>query len=95
MSIAATLSALMISLTPSASFDTEKLWQVQAQPQSAPFLSTQSRAQGAQDGEYITTPQNCTYRRTKAPGYPEMWILVLNPHHIGRPNSALSCKGMM
>lgn len=46
-------------------------------------------------GDYMTTPQGCTYRRTQAPGYPPRWILVLNPYHLGLPASPRGCKGMM
>lgn len=61
--------------------------------QAQPMISTQGTV--APQGDYMTTPEGCTYRRTKAPGYPERWILVLNPHHLGLPNSPRGCKGMM
>ncbi|MEN9062756.1 MULTISPECIES: hypothetical protein [Ponticoccus] len=61
--------------------------------QAAPFIGTQGYI--APQGDYMTTAQGCTYRRTQAPGYPPRWILVLNPKHIGLPNSPRSCKGMM
>ncbi len=60
--------------------------------QSQPYLSTQGAM--APRGDYMTTPEGCTYRKTQAPGYPPMWILVLNPHHLGLPNSPRACKGM-
>lgn len=62
--------------------------------QAQPYVSTQGYV-AVPSGDYMTTAQGCTYRRTKAPGYPERWILVLNPHHIGKPNSPRGCKGMM
>ncbi|MFZ5961624.1 hypothetical protein ACOXXX_01620 [Thalassococcus sp. BH17M4-6] len=46
-------------------------------------------------GEYYTTPDNCTYRRTQAPGYPAQWYLVQNPHHIGRPTAHRGCRGTL
>ncbi len=46
-------------------------------------------------GDYYTTPQNCTYRRTQAPGYPASWILVLNPYHVGRAPAHRGCRGML
>lgn len=61
--------------------------------QAAPFVATQGYV--APQGDYMTTAEGCTYRRTQAPGYPPRWILVLNPRHIGLPNSPRSCKGMM
>jgi hypothetical protein len=48
-----------------------------------------------QQGDYLTTEDNCTYRRTQAPGYPPMWILVLNPHHIGAPPAHRRCPGTL
>lgn len=56
-----------------------------------PVLSTKSASAA---GNYMTTADGCTYRRTQAPGYAPNWILVLNPHHIGRPNSPRHCPGM-
>ncbi|MDU8912122.1 hypothetical protein [Aestuariicoccus sp. MJ-SS9] len=95
MSIAAILTALSISLSPQTPAQTGSLWQAQARPPAPGMVSSQGTAPSALERDYYTTPQNCTYRRTKALGYPEMWILVLNPHHIGRPNSPTSCKGML
>jgi len=46
-------------------------------------------------GDYYTTSNNCTYRRAQAPGYAPNWILVLNPHHIGRPSAHRGCPGML
>ncbi|MDA7430749.1 hypothetical protein PGB28_19990 [Primorskyibacter aestuariivivens] len=57
---------------------------------ATPMLSTQGGAASA----YMTTADGCTYRRAQAPGYAPTWILVLNPHHIGRPNSPRHCPGM-
>lgn len=64
--------------------------QSNTQVSSMPVLSSQ----GGMSGDYMTTADGCTYRRTQAPGYAPKWILVLNPHHIGRPNSPRHCVGM-
>lgn len=49
-------------------------------------------AGAAQTGsQWITTPDGCSYSRTQAPGYPVQWILILNPHHIGKPNAHIKC----
>lgn len=61
--------------------------------QAQPFVTTQGVV-GPQ-GDYMTTPEGCTYRRTQAPGQPVRWIIVQNPHHIGKPASPGSCKGML
>ncbi len=62
--------------------------------QAQPFIGSQG-IRAPQSGSYMTTPDGCTYRRTQAPGYPPRWILVLNPHHLGKPDSPRRCKGMM
>lgn len=67
----------------------ETLFLAQAQP----FITTQGVA-GSQ-GDYMTTPKGCTYRRTQAPGHPPRWIIVQNPHHIGRASSPSHCKAML
>ena len=46
-------------------------------------------------GEFYTTPDNCTYRRIQAPGYAARWILIVNPHHIGKPAAHRGCSGML
>lgn len=61
--------------------------------QAQPMVSTQGTV--APQGDYMTTAEGCTYRRTQAPGYPARWILVLNPHHLGLKNSPRRCKGML
>ncbi|MFW2587308.1 hypothetical protein [Sagittula sp. SSi028] len=45
--------------------------------------------------EFMTTPEGCTYRRTQAPGYPPRWILIVNPHHIGKAPATMKCPGML
>lgn len=45
--------------------------------------------------QWITTPDGCSYSRTQAPGYPVQWILILNPHHIGKPNAHARCAPML
>lgn len=42
-------------------------------------------------GQWYTTPAGCSYTRAQAPGYAVTWHLILNPHHIGKPNAKLSC----
>ena len=61
--------------------------------QAQPFVGSQGVS--APRGNYMTTPEGCTYRRTQAPGHPPQWIIVLNPHHLGLPASPRTCKGMM
>jgi hypothetical protein len=61
--------------------------------QSQPFVSTQSVI--GPRGDYMTTADGCTYRRTQAPGQPVRWIIVLNPHHVGKSVSPGKCKGML
>lgn len=47
------------------------------------------------NGRYFTTPDDCTYAKTQAPGYAPMWILILNPYHVGRPNAHRNCPGTL
>jgi len=61
--------------------------------QAQPFVGTQGRM--ASGGNYMTLANGCTYRKTQAPGYPPRWILVVNPHHMGRKVARAKCKGMM
>ncbi|BBU56461.1 hypothetical protein KU6B_27260 [Mameliella alba] len=61
--------------------------------QAQPFVATQGYA--VPQGDYMTTPDGCTYRRTQAPGQPVRWIIVLNPHHLGKGGSPSKCKGML
>ncbi|WP_305972513.1 MULTISPECIES: hypothetical protein [unclassified Mameliella] len=61
--------------------------------QAQPFVGTQGYA--VPQGDYMTTPDGCTYRRTQAPGQPVRWIIVLNPHHLGKDGSPSRCKGML
>ena len=63
--------------------------------QAQPFVGSQgyvAPSAGARD--YMTTPEGCTYRRTQAPGYPERWILVVNPQGLGLPKPPRGCRGM-
>jgi hypothetical protein len=46
-------------------------------------------------GQWMTTPDGCSYSRTQAPGYPPMWVLILNPHHIGQPNAHARCAPVL
>ncbi|MBY6115767.1 hypothetical protein KUW09_18320 [Mameliella alba] len=61
--------------------------------QANPFVTTQGIA--APQGDYMTTPEGCTYRRTQAPGQPVRWIIVVNPHHVGKTLSPRNCKAML
>lgn len=89
MSMTAALAFAAFSIAPAdAPIPSHSLHLAQAQP----MISSQGTAQ---QGYYMTTAEGCTYRRTQAPGYPARWILVLNPHHLGLPNSPRSCKGML
>ncbi|MBS0122587.1 hypothetical protein [Thetidibacter halocola] len=63
--------------------------------QAPPFIDAQGMAPGPVAGDYRTTPEGCTYRRTQAPGYPERWILIVNPQQLGLPRPPSGCPGMM
>ncbi len=58
-----------------------------------PFVSTQGTVTRRSD-KYMTTPQGCSYRLTKAPGYPERWILIVNPQRLGLPAPKGRCRAM-
>lgn len=42
-------------------------------------------------GQWFTTSTGCSYSRTQAPGYPAMWVLIVNPHHINQPSRNFDC----
>ncbi len=44
-----------------------------------------------QGSQWMTTANGCSYSRTQAPGYGVVWVLILNPHHIGQPNAHRGC----
>ena len=92
MALISTAAAAVISVAAftGSSADTPKDL-VLAQARSYP--STQGQVQAA-GGNYMTTPEGCTYRRTQAPGYPARWILVVNPHHVGAAPATTKCPGM-
>ena len=46
-------------------------------------------------GQWYTTPDGCSYSRAKAPGYATMWVLILNPHHIGQPPAGPHCATIL
>jgi hypothetical protein len=47
-------------------------------------------------GQWWTDPSNdCSYSRAHAPGYSPTWHLILNPHHIGKPNAHAGCPVML
>ena len=46
-------------------------------------------------GQWYTTPDGCSYSRAKAPGYATMWVLIINPHHIGQPPAKASCATLL
>ena len=43
-------------------------------------------------GQWYTTPDGCSYSRAQAPGYEVMWVLIINPHHIGQPTAGRHCQ---
>lgn len=65
--------------------------------QHQPWLEAASRQAppSGYGGQYFTTQDNCTYSRTQAPGYPVMWILVLNPYTLGKPQAHRGCPGAL
>lgn len=46
-------------------------------------------------GQWYTTSNGCSYSRAEAPGYGVSWHLILNPHHIGKPNAHKGCPRML
>lgn len=60
--------------------------------QRAPMQPQQIQTYGSQ---WMTTANGCSYSRTQAPGYPPMWVLILNPHHIGQPNAHAGCAPVL
>lgn len=78
----AALAALSIALTTSAV-------SAQAIVRNAPKPPTASNAQ------WYIAPDGCSYSRTQAPGYPVVWMLIKNPHHIGGQNATKRCKSML
>jgi hypothetical protein len=46
-------------------------------------------------GQWYTTPDGCSYSRAKAPGYSTMWVLIINPHHIGQPAAGPHCATIL
>lgn len=87
LATAVALSVGPADLVPDSAPDGLQLTQAQ------PFIGTQGVV-GPQ-GNYMTTAEGCTYRRTQAPGQPPRWIIVRNPHHIGKSVSPGKCKGML
>ncbi len=79
----------LVSLTNGGADTPKHLHLAQAQP----FVGTQGVV-GPQ-GNYMTTAQGCTYRRTQAPGHPVRWIIIQNPHHIGKSGTRSKCKAML
>lgn len=49
----------------------------------------------AQAGQWYHAPNGCSYSRTQAPGQPVVWMLILNPHHIGGRNATPNCPSML
>jgi hypothetical protein len=84
-----TLAALGLAGTPAPHEATGPAF-VQAQPS----FGAQGMASSPVAGDYRTTPEGCTYRRTQAPGYPERWILIVNPQQLGLPKPPRGCPGM-
>ena len=48
-----------------------------------------------QAGQGYIAPNGCSYSPTQAPGESVVWMLISNPHHIGRQNSHGGCARMM
>ncbi|MFD1344263.1 hypothetical protein [Litorisediminicola beolgyonensis] len=70
----------------------------QTQGPTSPIFSTKggSAVPGETfEGQWFTTQDGCTYSRTKAPGYPTRWVLILNPHHVGQKPAHRGCKVML
>jgi hypothetical protein len=88
-SLTAAAAVGLASLTTTDADTPKDLFLAQAQP----FVTTQG-IMGPR-GDYMTTADGCTYRRTQAPGQPVRWIIVLNPHHVGKSVSSGKCKGML
>lgn len=87
-----TLAAATLSLAALSSTDADTP-KAQLFTQAQPFVYT--RGVSGPQGDYMTTKDGCTYRRTQAPGQPVRWIIVLNPHHVGKGVSPGKCKGML
>ena len=47
------------------------------------------------DGRWFTSSEDCTYSRTGVPGQRTTWIIVKNPHHVGRPAAHRGCPAML
>lgn len=62
--------------------------------QGQPYIGSQGYVAPVA-GNYMTTADGCTYRRTQAPGYPPRWVLVVNPQHLGKEPATRKCRGMM
>lgn len=46
-------------------------------------------------GNWYIAPNGCAYSRSQAPGYPPMWILIQNPHHLGLPDKHSGCANTL
>lgn len=66
--------------------------EAKAGPQDPPQSPIVVETHGSQ---WITTSDGCSYSRTQAPGYPVQWMLILNPHHIGKPDAHIDCAPML
>ena len=79
------LPALALALTAAAPADAF----IRAKPnvKPAPPASYQ--------GQWYTTPDGCSYSRAQAPGHAPMWVLIINPHHIGQPNAGRHCVAVL
>lgn len=62
---------------------------------SSPAISKDTvnnvRPDESYQGQWYTTAGGCSYSRSQAPGYPPVWILIQNPHHINQPNVNADC----
>lgn len=77
------LAMALTAATPADAFGVAK----RSAPQVGPPASYQ--------GQWYTTPDGCSYSRAKAPGYEVMWVLILNPHHIGQPVAGRHCETVL
>ena len=62
--------------------------------QARPVLAPHRGAATTPGADHRTTPEGCTYRRTRLPGYRERWILVITPQLTERSGAIQSCAGM-
>lgn len=77
------LAMLLTAVTPAHALGVAK--------KTAPTMGPPDSFQG----QWYTTPDGCSYSRAQAPGYEVMWVLILNPHHIGKPAAGRHCETVL